>query len=193
MIAATRGVCARARLQIKTHDQHGLAHSVPFSAPQRPLRAWWEHIDEGLAGHHSTAGARILNGSGTVFGGLTHRLFSSRRLLPVCFGGSFAAARSSIARLPREVWRKLAGALARGDNIEESHYMERLWAALLTDLPAVDAAAAAPHNMEERLLKAARAIVGSTSGDYWMRGSLDGCTCVRATDSASSTHHLSQT
>ena len=40
-------------------------------------------------------------------------------------------------RIPRGDWSALSTALLRGDNIEEGHYVERLWAALLS--PPVDA------------------------------------------------------
>ena len=34
-------------------------------------------------------------------------------------------------RWPHALWRWLSGSLARGDNIAESHYTERLWGVLL--------------------------------------------------------------
>ena len=40
-------------------------------------------------------------------------------------------------RIPRDDWSALSTALLRGDNIEEGHFAERLWAALLS--PPVDA------------------------------------------------------
>ena len=49
----------------------------------------------------------------------------------MCFGGSFAARRSTIMRRPHALWRWLSDSLARGDNIAESHYAERLWGVLL--------------------------------------------------------------
>mmetsp|Transcript_21765 Transcript_21765/g.35946 ORF Transcript_21765/g.35946 Transcript_21765/m.35946 type:complete len:348 (+) Transcript_21765:107-1150(+) len=56
-----------------------------------------------------------------------------RKLVPVCYGGIFAVQRQRIASRPLETWRSIRNALSRGvDNIEEGHYVERLWAALLT-------------------------------------------------------------
>ena len=54
-----------------------------------------------------------------------------RPLWQMCFGGSFAARRATIMRWPHALWRWLSGSLARGDNIAESHYTERLWGVLL--------------------------------------------------------------
>jgi len=53
--------------------------------------------------------------------------------IPVCYGGVFAV---KYKQFTDEVCRVLGAAihgLERADNIEEGHYMERLWAALLTD------------------------------------------------------------
>ena len=54
-----------------------------------------------------------------------------------------------IRRTPLRVWRSVRDALTRADNIEEGHYMERSWAAMLSD-PLPDAT-------EEALLCHARA------------------------------------
>ena len=54
----------------------------------------------------------------------------------VCYGGSFATSGRNVLRIPRADWSALSTALLRGDNIEEGHYVERLWAALLS--PPVD-------------------------------------------------------
>ena len=50
--------------------------------------------------------------------------------IQVCYGGIFAASASSI-RGDAAVWTRAEGMLSRGDNIQEGHYMERLWGALL--------------------------------------------------------------
>lgn len=55
------------------------------------------------------------------------------KLVSVCYGGVFAASVSSIKRVSKETWGKLEQDLSRGDNIEEGHFAERLWAALLTE------------------------------------------------------------
>ena len=59
----------------------------------------------------------------------------------VCYGGSFATSGRNVLRIPRGDWSALSTALLRGDNIEEGHYVERLWAALLS--PPVDASTGA--------------------------------------------------
>jgi len=50
----------------------------------------------------------------------------------VCYGGSFAASGRNVQRIPLDDWSALSTALLRGDNIEEGHFVERLWAALLS-------------------------------------------------------------
>lgn len=92
-----------------------------------------------------------------------------RELVPVCYGGSFAVQGARIRAVPRLTWSRFADELKRGSNIEEGHIMERLWAALLT--PPLPAEAA------DRLRRAAHSIVSARDGAFWLRGSLDGCTC----------------
>ena len=55
-------------------------------------------------------------------------------LVPVCFGGLFAATVSQIEK-GKSVWGKLENGLSRGNNIEEGHFVERLWAASLSKRP----------------------------------------------------------
>lgn len=52
-------------------------------------------------------------------------------LVPICYGGNFAASRERIRAVPRERWGAYARSLTRANNIEEGHFMERMWAALL--------------------------------------------------------------
>lgn len=60
------------------------------------------------------------------------------RVVPVCFGGTFAAARASIHSVPRATWAFVAASLHRGDSVQEGHYAERAWALLLgPDAPLV--------------------------------------------------------
>jgi len=54
-----------------------------------------------------------------------------RPLTPVCYKGSFATTVEMI-QSRGNLWRKMEESLARGDNIEESHFAERSWAALLS-------------------------------------------------------------
>eukprot|EP00980_Cylindrotheca_fusiformis_P000091 scaffold19_cov114-Cylindrotheca_fusiformis.AAC.38 len=52
-------------------------------------------------------------------------------LVQVCFGGVFAASVRAIKAVDIEVWRTAEQSLSRGNNIQEGHYMERIWAKLL--------------------------------------------------------------
>jgi len=66
-------------------------------------------------------------------------LFSpSTSLVPVCYGGNFAARRSQIGRNPQWLYKNMASSLERGDNIAEGHFAERSWAALLSNPLSVD-------------------------------------------------------
>jgi len=53
-------------------------------------------------------------------------------LWPVCYGGNFAVTARNIRAVPHSLWNRAQQSLARGNNIEEGHYMERSWAGLLT-------------------------------------------------------------
>ena len=53
-------------------------------------------------------------------------------IVPVCYGGSFAATTVSITKHPKLVWQQITKSLSRGNNIEEGHFAERSWAALLS-------------------------------------------------------------
>jgi hypothetical protein len=58
----------------------------------------------------------------------------STTLTEVCYGGTFAASRSNIVnRQSSLVWKQLEQSLSRGNNIEEGHFAERSWAALLAN------------------------------------------------------------
>ena len=50
---------------------------------------------------------------------------------PACI----AATATAVRRTPRSDWIALRDALTRGDNIEEGHFAERLWAVLLSPSP----------------------------------------------------------
>jgi hypothetical protein len=56
----------------------------------------------------------------------------SQDVVPVCYGGVFAASVENIYKINIEVWEKMEDTLTRGDNIEEGHFAERSWAALLS-------------------------------------------------------------
>jgi hypothetical protein len=57
----------------------------------------------------------------------------SQKFVPVCYGGRFAASVENIYKQDMNMWMKLEISLARGDNIEEGHFVERSWAALLSN------------------------------------------------------------
>ena len=50
----------------------------------------------------------------------------------VSYGGGFVTTRAAIRHVPQASWARIVHTLSRGENIEESHYLERSWAALLT-------------------------------------------------------------
>lgn len=58
-------------------------------------------------------------------------LTKARPVMPVCYGGGFATTREAVQQIAPETWRAIAESMERADNIEESHYVERTWAALL--------------------------------------------------------------
>jgi hypothetical protein len=53
-------------------------------------------------------------------------------VVPVCYGGIFATSVKHIQQKDIAVWKAVEKKLTRGDSIEESHFMERLWALLLS-------------------------------------------------------------
>ncbi len=65
--------------------------------------------------------------------------FTSRDIIPpkqelvqVCYGGKFAASVENIKKIEPSLWKALENSLTRGDNIQEGHYAERIWAYLLS-------------------------------------------------------------
>ena len=56
-----------------------------------------------------------------------------RRHLTVCYGGSYMVRRGLVRRHPKSLYGRVMASLSRGNNIVESHYMERPWAELFTD------------------------------------------------------------
>lgn len=53
-------------------------------------------------------------------------------IVPLCFGGVFAASLKNIRARNPLLWTTIESSLSRGDNIQEGHYMERLWGTLLS-------------------------------------------------------------
>jgi len=52
-------------------------------------------------------------------------------ITPVCYAGNFVAKASQIYA-KRDIWKRLARSLMRGNSIEEGHFAERSWAGLLS-------------------------------------------------------------
>jgi len=114
-----------------------------FESPHRPLRRFVEemkiHIDgiptktttEDMDETHDTHDKALLY---LLSGPISKRtLLGETTFVPICYCGSFLTQVRQIRRAPIDDWSLLLQALSRGDNIEEGHYMERLWAALLSD------------------------------------------------------------
>ena len=130
------------------HEQNIVGQTAAFRSPVQPLRTW-------------------LQQSGVLDPARYGRL-SKQSLWPVCYGGTFAASRDSIRRTPQDSWHRLSSALSRGDNIEEGHYTERLWAVLL----------APPLSRSEGA--ELRCAAGNVSASLTYRGLLVNCKCLAA-------------
>jgi hypothetical protein len=78
----------------------------PFEATFRPLSLWTEMMPVNVT-------------------------FTTSGIVEVCLGGVFMSTIQRIVDSPVNDWGTIVTALSRGDNIEEGHYMERLWAGLL--------------------------------------------------------------
>ena len=57
--------------------------------------------------------------------------FSNQEFVEVCYGGTFATTTKELNRIGVDSWNMIKSDLERGRDIEESHYLERLWGALL--------------------------------------------------------------
>jgi len=62
---------------------------------------------------------------------LSHVKIELTEVTRVCYGGIFATKVSNILSLPLDSLKLIEESLSRGNNIEEAHYVERAWAALL--------------------------------------------------------------
>ena len=56
-----------------------------------------------------------------------------QELVPVCYGGIFAASVENIYKQDMNMYKKIQESLTRGDNIEEGHFVERSWAPILSN------------------------------------------------------------
>jgi hypothetical protein len=63
------------------------------------------------------------------------RLDIPQNLMQACYGGSFGASMEAIRSHEEIVWIRMLDNLSRGDSIEEGHFAERVWAALLAKPP----------------------------------------------------------
>lgn len=142
---------------------------VPFASPVRTIGAWAaDVVERARLSRVSPTRARLL----------------AARVVPVCYGGTFAATRGAVRGVEAGFWSALARALSRGDNIEEGHYAERLWGSLLAPLPTAALA--------RRMVRASEGVVRNfTTGPPELlsspgphAGMLLGCTCPPAASSA---------
>lgn len=153
---------------------------APFAAPVGPLGAWaWSTAESAGLGWQSRTRKRL-----------------AALVTPVCYGGVFAARGSQLLRVEWRMWAELTRRLERGDNIEESHFVERLWATLLAPQPSASLAAAtmaaSPH-MEGSLHEGVAAERTATHNEqspaadeaagpgaaFLKAGLLVGCNCSR--------------
>ena len=87
-------------------DQHHNLPIVPFKSPFfTSLRAWQNAMNIQIP----------------------------RPMVPMCYGGMFMVKRSRIEQVPIPILKNITYSLSRGNNIEEGHFAERTWAALLMD------------------------------------------------------------
>eukprot|EP00980_Cylindrotheca_fusiformis_P004881 scaffold1038_cov100-Cylindrotheca_fusiformis.AAC.4 len=56
-----------------------------------------------------------------------------REIVPICFGGVFATTVRQIKKQKTELWKEIVHSLTRGDNIQEGHFVERMWGMLLSN------------------------------------------------------------
>jgi hypothetical protein len=56
-----------------------------------------------------------------------------QEFVPVCYRGIFASSVENIYKQDMNMWQKFMESLSRGDNIEEGHFGERSWAAMLSN------------------------------------------------------------
>ena len=114
-------------------------NKVEFMAQHRPLGRWLESVGVLAAEQflelekrarktlQKTGGGRG-NNTTTVTGPFD----LDNTYVPICYGGMFLSSIRSIVDSPVQDWAPIVDSLSRGDNIEEGHYMERSWAALLS-------------------------------------------------------------
>lgn len=114
------------------------ADTVPFSSTFKSLENWARSVQIGLKlGSEAPVlpdGDEYRKRKVQVSSSRRKAFFSpySQHFVPICYGGHFMATIERIMLAPLEDWNLIVDSLSRGDNIEEGHFMERLWAALLS-------------------------------------------------------------
>jgi hypothetical protein len=87
------------------YNKNASLQNYEFKSKFENLRAWFRHI----------------------------HLIQLPHYVPVCYGGSFMTSWKSIQKTSVKRWEQMYKLLLRNDNIEESHFMERSWAILLSN------------------------------------------------------------
>lgn len=103
----------------KTPHRNSSFDGVPFAPPMHlsSISKWWEELNLDVRAPFTT-----------------------------CYTGTFAVSATSLMRVKNDTFRKIETLLSRGDNIMESHYMERTWGIMMT-LPSSDqtSSSSSPH------------------------------------------------
>ncbi|KAG7345742.1 hypothetical protein IV203_033273 [Nitzschia inconspicua] len=99
---------------LQRSEDHG-----DFVARYRPMGKWVQHLQFDLNAFED----------GFFEGTYQNQNYD---IVPVCFGGNFVTSWGTIQNSPIRNWTAIVESLSRGDNIEEGHYMERLWAHLFS-------------------------------------------------------------
>ena len=92
-----------------SHSARYKGSGADFQSAVRPLGRWFDRIRSDIVEPIEPPG----------------------KLWPVCYGGNFGATRERIQAVPEALWERIRLALTRADNIEEGHFLERIWAGLL--------------------------------------------------------------
>ncbi|CAE7858176.1 Protein trichome birefringence-like 8 [Symbiodinium microadriaticum] len=91
----------------RTLSKLASSEGEPFKSKYRNLMAWMK--DLGIA-----------------------ELFRNQTILPACYGGNFMTSYSQMVLPVSNIWQRIETSLSRSDSIEEGHFAERSWAALLS-------------------------------------------------------------
>lgn len=100
-----RDVLGGFSLPVHTHNTYRRADGQPFVSKFDSQRAWLASVN----------------------------ISFTSNIVPVCYGGIFATRVSQVRKYSTTLWFSLAASVSRGDNIEESHFLERTWAYLFME------------------------------------------------------------